>query len=65
MLAGRRTDFNPGYVIGNSSIIVDRKDGSIHVTGTSHPLEYYLQAYERDGKLPPRPTTWQRASKVS
>ncbi len=28
-------------------LIVDRRDGSIHPTGTEHPLEHYLNDYER------------------
>jgi hypothetical protein len=28
-------------------LIVDRRDGSIHPTGMEHPLEHYLDEYER------------------
>lgn len=31
---------------GNLPIIVDRIDGEIRVTGTAHPLQSYLDAYE-------------------
>jgi hypothetical protein len=34
---------------GNSPIIIDKRDGSIHVTGTAYPIEYYLDNFERTG----------------
>lgn len=40
--------------IGNSPIIVDRRDGSVHVTGTAGPLERYLEKYEQS-RPPDRP----------
>lgn len=33
---------------GNAPFIVDRRDGSVHLTGTGRPIEYYLQRYERE-----------------
>ncbi len=45
--------------VGNSPLIVDREDGSVHVTGTGHPIDFYVDAYERTRTVP-RPTTWQR-----
>lgn len=30
---------------GNAPIIVDRRDGSVHVTGTAYPHEKYIQDY--------------------
>lgn len=50
-------------LIGNSPFIIDRNDGSLHVTGTRRPIEFYLEAYEKTGKLPERPTQWQPAPK--
>jgi hypothetical protein len=44
-------------LIGSSPFIVDRKDGSVHFTGTAHPIEYYVEAYGRIGTIP-RPTHW-------
>ena len=32
--------------VGNAPIIVDRRDGSVHVTGTAAPLERYLDRYQ-------------------
>jgi hypothetical protein len=32
---------------GNAPFIVDRRDGSVHVTGTARPVEEYLDAYAR------------------
>lgn len=34
---------------GNAPIIVDKRDGSLHETGTAHPIEHYLDNYERTG----------------
>jgi hypothetical protein len=33
-------------MIGNAPLIVDRRDGSIHVTGTAEPIEHYIKEYE-------------------
>jgi hypothetical protein len=30
---------------GNSPIIVDRRDGSVHKTGTARSIDYYLEEY--------------------
>lgn len=32
---------------GNAPYIVNRKNGQIRVTGTAHPIEYYIQEYEQ------------------
>ncbi len=32
---------------GNAPIIVDRRDGSTHTTGTAEPVETYIAAYEK------------------
>lgn len=34
-------------VAGNAPFIVDRSDGSSHVTGTAYPTELYLESYAR------------------
>jgi immunity protein 35 of polymorphic toxin system len=34
---------------GNAPFIIDKRDGSLHETGTAHPVEYYLDNYERTG----------------
>jgi hypothetical protein len=34
---------------GNAPIIVDKRDGSLHETGTAHSIEHYLDNYERTG----------------
>ena len=41
-------------VLGNAPFIVDRKDGSIHVTGTACPTEVYLENYALTGTAFPR-----------
>jgi immunity protein 35 of polymorphic toxin system len=33
--------------LGNSPFIVDRSDGSVHVTATARPIEYYIAEYEK------------------
>jgi hypothetical protein len=33
-------------MLGNAPLIVDRSDGSIHVTGTAEPIEHYIKEYE-------------------
>lgn len=40
-------------VAGNAPLIVDRKDGSIHVTGTAYPTERYVENYARVGRTYP------------
>jgi hypothetical protein len=34
---------------GNAPVIIDRRDGSLHETGTAYPVEHYLDNYERTG----------------
>ena len=34
-------------IAGNAPFIVDKRDGSIHETGTAEPVEFYLERYER------------------
>lgn len=36
---------------GNSPIIIDREDGSTHVTGTALEIEYYVEKYKKQRKL--------------
>jgi hypothetical protein len=38
---------------GNAPFIVDRNDGSIHVTGTAYPTEQYLESYACVGRTYP------------
>ena len=40
-------------IAGNAPFIVDRRDGSVHVTGTAYPIENYLQSYARIGRTYP------------
>ena len=35
---------------GNAPIIVDNRDGSVHVTGTTYPLEKYIEEYIEECK---------------
>jgi len=34
-------------VARNAPIIVDRRDGSIHSTGTAEPIEIYIERYKK------------------
>lgn len=32
---------------GNAPLIVDRRTGELHVTGTAHPVEHYIEEFRR------------------
>src|SRR5215472_7912682 len=32
---------------GNAPILIEKATGTVYVTGTAHPLDYYLADYER------------------
>lgn len=32
-------------IVGNAPIIVDKEDGSLHITGTAAPVEEYIKKY--------------------
>ena len=34
---------------GNGPLLVSRLDGSVHVTGTSRPIEFYIENFKRSG----------------
>jgi hypothetical protein len=34
-------------IAGNAPVIVDRRDGSLHPTGTAHPIEHYVEQFRR------------------
>jgi len=34
-------------IAGNAPIVVTRVDGAVHVTGTAHPVEYYLKKFSK------------------
>jgi immunity protein 35 of polymorphic toxin system len=36
---------------GNAPLIVDRRDGALHGTGTAHPTEHYIRQYLRERRL--------------
>lgn len=42
-----------GAAAGNAPFIVDRKDGSVHPTGTAFPIEQYLESYARARRVYP------------
>ena len=41
------TGDNLDMLIGNAPILVDKKTKDIHIFGTSHPINYYIEEYER------------------
>ena len=42
---------DPGQQLGgNAPLIVDRRDGAIHVTGTARSIEEYIESYEQTGR---------------
>lgn len=45
---------DPSLLVGgNPPLIVDRKDGAVHPTGTAFSVELYLESYERVGRTYP------------
>jgi Immunity protein 35 len=34
-------------LLGNAPLIVDKSDGSLYVTGTAHPFDYYVEQHRR------------------
>ena len=41
---------DPAFAVGgNAPIIIDRRTGELHVTGTALPVEAYLKLYEDHG----------------
>src|SRR2546423_582937 len=43
-------------LLGNAPFIVDRRDGSVHATGTGRPLQHYIERYERERPPDPAPS---------
>jgi Immunity protein 35/Acetyltransferase (GNAT) family len=39
-------------VVGNAPLIVDRADGNLYITGTTHPIEHYLDEFRRGIRTP-------------
>lgn len=37
-------------LVGNAPYIVNRRSGEISLTGTTHPIDYYIKQYERELK---------------
>jgi immunity protein 35 of polymorphic toxin system len=34
-------------LVGNAPLIVDKTDGKLYITGTAHPIEYYLDLHRK------------------
>ncbi len=49
------TDDDRWMLVVNAPFIVDRRDGSVHLTGTARPVEYYIERYERERSPDPHP----------
>jgi hypothetical protein len=48
--AHAKTGMITDAVVGNAPLIVDKVDGKLYITGTTHPLEHYLQEYRRGNR---------------
>lgn len=35
-------------LVGNCPILIDRRNGQVHWTGTREPIEYYIQKFEAE-----------------
>ncbi|MGY8768593.1 MAG: YrhB domain-containing protein [Pirellulales bacterium] len=44
-----KTGWENDPIAGNAPILIDRRDGSLHVTGTAQNTEYYIQNFEDTG----------------
>lgn len=44
------------FEVESAPLLVDRKSGNLHVTGTSHRPEYYIRNLEKTGDPHKRPT---------
>jgi hypothetical protein len=44
-IAHHRTGEFRNAIVGNAPLLVDRTDGSLHVTGTARPIEEYIERY--------------------
>lgn len=36
---------------GNSPILIEKETGAVHITGTAHPIEFYIENYEKTGSV--------------
>jgi hypothetical protein len=36
-------------LLGNAPLMISRQDGHLHVTGTAHPVEFYIENFKRSG----------------
>lgn len=41
-------------IVGNSPILIAKKDGALHETGTAYPIEHYIQNFEEHGTCYPK-----------
>ena len=37
-------------LVGNAPILISRHDGSLHVTGTAYPIDFFIDNFRRTGK---------------
>lgn len=38
-------------MLGNAPLIIDRCDGSVHITGTARPTNHYIEKYRKERTL--------------
>ncbi len=36
-------------LVGNAPILISRRDGSLHITGTAYPIDFYINNFRRTG----------------
>ena len=37
-------------LVGNAPILISRRDGSLHMTGTAYPIDFFINNFRRTGK---------------
>ena len=37
-------------LVGNAPILISRRDGSLHETGTAYPIDFFIDNFRRTGK---------------
>lgn len=42
-------------IVGNAPILIDKRDGTLHETGTAYPIEHYIRNFEKYGTCYPSP----------
>ncbi len=43
------TEDDRDALVGNAPILISRRDGSLHETGTAYPIEFFIENFKRTG----------------